>query len=345
MMASHSKYVSSLILLEWGAIMLYFNLTGRVSAFLHPNFRPLLWIVGIMLVLTALITVFAKGSERCDNNGTESIHDHAHNCGTGHIEHVHGGDSPRRKLTATGAVSFLVLCIPIALAAMISPDSFGETFLGNRGIVRTVQQPDTSSLTAAQSTAASSNIVEWDEDISVSDQNVQQTRSNEQVDTKSLGPPSVEPTLPSAEEVSANDNAVSNGQDEEDENPALRPDREGNIHAEVIDLLYACEEPSMRKDFDGKQVAMIGQVAHRNNARHERGPFQLVRFLMVCCAADVQPVAVIVQYPKSSPDIESMSWVKVVGRVRFQNVGNHLEPAIDALKVISIAQPTDQYLY
>ena len=40
-----------------------------------------------------------------------------------------------------------------------------------------------------------------------------------------------------------------------------------------------------------------------------------------------------------------MSWVKVVGRVRFQNVGNHLEPAIDALKVISIAQPTDQYLY
>jgi uncharacterized repeat protein (TIGR03943 family) len=345
MMASHSKYVSSLILFEWGAIMLYFNLTGRVSAFLHPNFRPLLWIVGIMLVLTALITVFAQGSECCDRNGTESVHDHAHSCGPGHTEHGHGGHSPRRKLTATGAVSFLVLCIPIALAAMISPDSFGETFLGNRGIVQTVQQPDKTSLTVAQSAAASSNIVEWDEDISVSDQNVQQTRSNEQVETKSLGPPPLEPTLPSAEEVSANDKDASNGQDKEDENPALRPDREGNIHAEVIDLLYACEEPSMRKDFDGKQVAMIGQVAHRNNARHERGPFQLVRFLMVCCAADVQPVAVIVQYPKSSPDIESMSWVKVVGRVRFQNVGNHLEPAIDALKVISIAQPTDQYLY
>jgi uncharacterized repeat protein (TIGR03943 family) len=212
-------------------------------------------------------------------------------------------------------------------------------------VVQTIQQSDKTSLTAAQSTAASSNIVEWDGDIFVSDQNAQQTRSNEQVDAKSLGPSSVEPMLPTAEEVSANDNDASNRQDEEDENPALRPDREGNIHAEVIDLLYACEEPSIRKDFDGKQVAMIGQVAHRKNARHERGPFQLVRFLMVCCAADVQPVAVIVQYPKSSPDFESMSWVKVVGRVRFQNVGNHLEPAIDALKVISIAQPTDQYLY
>ena len=35
-----SKYLSSLILLEWGAIMLYFNLSGRVCAFLHPNLVP-----------------------------------------------------------------------------------------------------------------------------------------------------------------------------------------------------------------------------------------------------------------------------------------------------------------
>ena len=345
MTAFHSKYASSLILFEWGAIMLYFNLSGRVSGFLHPNFRPLFWIVGIMLVLTALIIVFAQGSGCCDDNGTESIHTHVHDCGVDHPEHAHQGDKAHSRLTARGVVRFLVLCFPIALAAVISPDSFGENFLRNRGVVQTIQQSDKTSLTAAQSTAASSNIVEWDEDIFVSDQNAQQTRSNEQVDANSLGPSSVEPTLPSAEEVSANDNDASNGQDEENENPALRPDREGNLHAGVIDLLYACEEPSMRKDFDGKQVAMIGQVAHRNNARHERGPFQLVRFLMVCCAADVQPVAVMVQYPKSSPDFESMSWVKVVGRVRFQKVGNHLEPTIDALKVISIAQPTDQYLY
>ena len=54
MTAFHSKYASSLILFEWGAIMLYFNLSGRVSAFLNPNFRPLLWIVGVMLVTDCL---------------------------------------------------------------------------------------------------------------------------------------------------------------------------------------------------------------------------------------------------------------------------------------------------
>ena len=101
----------------------------------------------------------------------------------------------------------------------------------------------------------------------------------------------------------------------------------------------------MRKDFEGKQVAMIGQVAHRNKARHERGPFQLVRFVMVCCAADVQPVAVMVQYPKTSPDFELMSWVRVVGKIRFDTAGDHLEPVVDALKVTSIPQPSNQYLY
>ena len=283
--------------------------------------------------------MFAGGSGCCDNNG------HVHDCGVDHPEHAHHGNKDNRRLTVTGVVSFLVLCFPIALAAVISPDSFGESFLRNRGVVQTIQQPDKTALAAAQSSAASSNDVALEQKVFVSDQNSQQALGNERVDAKSVGPASAEPTLPSSEEVSANDNASSNEQDEEDENRALPPDREGNIHAEVIDLLYACEDPSIRKDFDGKQVAMIGQVAHRNNARHERGPFQLVRFLMVCCAADVQPVAVMIQYPKSSSDFASMSWVKVVGRVRFQNVGNHLEPAVEASKLISIAQPTDQYFY
>ena len=149
-----SKYLSSLILLEWGAIMLYFNLSGRVSAFLHPNFRPLLWIVGIMLVLTAVIIAFARESGCCDGDETESIHDHDHSGGANHIEHAHHRHSASGRLTAAGVVSVLVLCLPIALAAMISPDSFGETFLRNRGIVQTVQQSDKTSLTAEQSSTA-----------------------------------------------------------------------------------------------------------------------------------------------------------------------------------------------
>jgi uncharacterized repeat protein (TIGR03943 family) len=322
-------------------IMLYFTLSGRVSAFLHPNFRPLLWIVGIMLVLTAIVIAFARESGCCEDDETESMHDHDHNCGANHIEHAHHGNSANRRLTAAGVVSFLVLCLPIALAAMISPDSFGETFLRNRGIIQTIQQPDKASLTAAQASTIPANNPSVDHDNSVPHQNTPQTLTN----GASVGPASAEPMLPTSDDDADNATTASDGQGQQYQNPALRPDREGNIHAEVIDLLYACEDPSMRQDFEGKQVAMIGQVAHRNKAQQERGPFQLVRFVMVCCAADVQPIGLLVGYSKTSPDFELMSWVKVIGKVRFQTVHDHLEPVVDALKVTSIPQPADQYLY
>jgi len=101
----------------------------------------------------------------------------------------------------------------------------------------------------------------------------------------------------------------------------------------------------MRKDFENKQVALIGQVAREGEARSESGPFRLVRFVMVCCAADVQPASVPVLYPKASPNLEPMSWVKVIGRVRFQRIGNRREPLVEAVKVVPIAAPADQYLY
>ena len=334
MRGSLSKYASSLLLLEWGAIMLYFHLSGRVAAFLHPHFRPLLWVVGVSLTLTAVVIAFAKTSECC----AENHHEHSH-----HESHSHGG------LTAAGAMSFLVLCVPIALAAMVSPDRFGETFLRNRGTIETARllpgSNATSSPRPVMDASAPLSRKTPISDQSVTGSNVPKSPINDQIETAFVEPASVEPNLPTQGETPDPSSTAATGQDEEYQNPALRPDREGNIHAEVIDLLYASEEASMRKDFEGKQVAMIGQVAHRNKARHERGPFQLVRFVMVCCAADVQPVAVMVQYPKTSPDFELMSWVRVVGKIRFDPAGDHLEPVVDALKVTSIPQPADQYLY
>jgi uncharacterized repeat protein (TIGR03943 family) len=332
MTSSLSKYASSLILLEWGAIMLYFNLSGRVSAFLHPNFRPLLWLVGVSLALTAVIIAFAHKSECCGADEALSTHDHG--LGAHHHEHSHQGAQAHKGLTAASVMSFLVLCVPIALAAVISPDRFGETFLRNRGTIESVRVlPGSEAKSAPQPSAENSSLS------ANSNSNALPSLTDSRVDAASTVPASAEPMLPASDEDSEESTAA------EYQNPALRPDKEGNIHAEVIDLLYACEDPSMRKDFEGKQVAMIGQVAHRNKTQHERGPFQLIRFVMVCCAADVQPIAVLVQYPKTAPDFELMSWVKVIGKVRFQTVDDHLEPVVDALKVAPIPQPADQYLY
>ena len=67
----------------------------------------------------------------------------------------------------------------------------------------------------------------------------------------------------------------------------------GQIKAQTVDLIYAAEEPSMRADFEGKEVEVIGQFmpARENNAP-KADRFNLVRMFIICCAADARPVAI-----------------------------------------------------
>ena len=75
----------------------------------------------------------------------------------------------------------------------------------------------------------------------------------------------------------------------------------GQIKAQTVDLLYAAEEPTMRADFENKDVEVIGQFmpARANNPEGDR--FNLVRMFVICCAADARPVAISVQMDKVQP--------------------------------------------
>ncbi len=48
----------------------------------------------------------------------------------------------------------------------------------------------------------------------------------------------------------------------------------GQIKAQTVDLLYAAEEPTMRQDFEGKEVELIGQFMPAKSNNPERGSIQ-----------------------------------------------------------------------
>ena len=55
------RILAPLTLLEWGGILTYFYFSGRIAAFLHPMFRPLVLVTGILLLITALcVAIFPK---------------------------------------------------------------------------------------------------------------------------------------------------------------------------------------------------------------------------------------------------------------------------------------------
>ena len=126
-------------------------------------------------------------------------------------------------------------------------------------------------------------------------------------------------------------------------NPYVPKDENGNIKAQTVDLLYAAEEPSMREDFENKEVELVGQYmpATSNNASGDR--FKLVSMYMVCCAADARPVAVTVQMDKNST-IPEMSWVKVTGKATFPVEGGKRIPLVVSDSVKPCDPPESSFI-
>jgi uncharacterized repeat protein (TIGR03943 family) len=118
----------------------------------------------------------------------------------------------------------------------------------------------------------------------------------------------------------------------------------GHIKAQTVDLLYAAEEPTMRTDFEDKDVELIGQFMPPRAHNSQGDRFDLVRMFVICCAADARPVAVTVQteHPQS---ITEMSWVKVTGKASFPIESGRRVPLILANTVTPCDPPDETFIY
>ena len=159
----------------------------------------------------------------------------------------------------------------------------------------------------------------------------------ERIDDLPSYTPYAEPALPVADDSQV----ASTGE----ENGSYLPKNEaGQIKAQTVDLLYAAEEPTMRADFENKEVELIGQFmpARETNAQGDR--FNLVRMFVICCAADARPVAISVQMNKSE-SIAEMSWVKVTGKASFPVESGRRVPLVIADSVTLCDPPEETFIY
>jgi len=119
---------------------------------------------------------------------------------------------------------------------------------------------------------------------------------------------------------------------------------DGVIQAEAVDLLYAAEDADLRKDFDGKEVEMVGQYmpAKANNPTGNR--FNLIRMFVVCCAADARPLGIAVESTKSERPAE-MSWLRIRGKATFPVEGGRPTPVIEAQSIEPAEPPEESFIY
>ena len=100
----------------------------------------------------------------------------------------------------------------------------------------------------------------------------------------------------------------------------LKTDAAGHVKAELVDFRYAAQSPDLRKDFDHKVLEVVGQFLPIPGA--DRQHFTLTRLFLICCAADAQPINVLVEVKPTAPvpsKLPEMAWIRVAGTVRFEH--------------------------
>lgn len=108
------------------------------------------------------------------------------------------------------------------------------------------------------------------------------------------------------------------------------------VNPPLIDLLRQSER------YDGKPVTTLGRVCLDD--RLPQGTFFCYRLLMVCCAADVVPIGVLVDYGKIKT-LQNGGWVKVSGTVGLTTFESHRAVKIVAQRVEPTTPPKDPYVW
>ncbi len=211
---------------------------------------------------------------------------------------------PLSRMAAGKILTFLILLLPITVSAYFSPDGFGKAAIENRGIIT-----DASALGLAPTREMVSKPVE------------------------SPLPSNAESTPPAAD-----------AKPEPSPGDYLQRTPEGHILAEVLDLLYAAQDTTLRGDFEGKTVELVGQLMPDKTTDAGGKRFKAVRMFMTCCAADARPVATLVEV-ETLPDFPEMTWIKITGTATFPTENGRRTAVLKATKIEKSGPPEETMLY
>ncbi len=109
------RFLTAGVLIVWGTVLGAFYFTGRITAYLHPNFQPFTLAAGIVLVVLALLVFLAPDLEASCAPATDR--------------------SPLRSVLLA-----LVLVVPLLVTFAHSEDSFSASTVTNRTYVQDIAQ-------------------------------------------------------------------------------------------------------------------------------------------------------------------------------------------------------------
>lgn len=331
-------FISVLLLLLWGGVMLYFYGSGRLARGEYVStegwFSAMVLVGGIGCVIVGLFNLATMGAPEgdcCEHEHEHGghKHDHDHDC-CGH-DHHHDHDHSHHQhtnaqtqaghshgiLEESGAfgrfVAIFILAVPVTYAAIKSPDQFSKYAIENKGVYH-----------------ANYGETSGDGKFAIN-----------RDDTKAPG--ALPAPAPSPDAVPQ---AKSMGAFTLDDLKAqFPPNKEGNFMLEVPEIFYSAGDKEVQAVLEGQPVETIAQVLPEkvNNPNGTR--LRIFRVLVQCCAADGRPLSFPVEFGKEPPKFKDMTWVKVIGRMSFKKENDQIVPVLEATSMTETAEPDSRTIF
>ncbi len=124
----------------WSVVLLGTYFTGRVAAFLHPSFRPGVLVAGFALAAIALLIASKPVPPEC--------------CADATCTH------PLSRSQGGRWLSFLILVLPVSVAAWLSPEHFSKQAFEQRGVLTDAAGLGERQSNRKEAVAASPSVVE-----------------------------------------------------------------------------------------------------------------------------------------------------------------------------------------
>jgi uncharacterized repeat protein (TIGR03943 family) len=303
----------------WSAVMIYFYASGRIESYVTDSFRLQALIGGIVLAIIALFNLL-NISEKV-SCGHDHDHDHDHKegeaCDHDH-SHSHNEDEEihshhHEQETASGmAINYLILLVPVILAAILTPDAFSAAHVKNN-MTSAAAGNSTSKLSLASRKPG--------DDPAPSVQTIPE-------DQKDIQPAQPATTAdPYAFTEADLDNLVSKNE-------------AGEYVITVPEIFYTGGDEALQAVLSGKPVETTGQAMEETTNNEGGKRMRIFRLYMECCAADARPISVPVDFPDGLPEFKEMRWYSIHGTMSFEQLNGYTVPVIKATKLVE-TEPED----
>lgn len=282
-------------------------------------------------------------------------HDHGHKHDHGH-SHEHAGHA-HGILEDSGNVVRLIaiflLVVPMTLAAALTQDTFSARAAMNKGVyiqnygvgARTEEfslkreRPGTGNTNAVTTTPAP-------------DKTVASTGTPPASTAAPGTTPGAQDVMPKVNVAEVEKQAAKGAETKSygsftlaDLEAQVPKSKDGNFMLEVTELYYTAGDKEVQTVLAGQPVETIAQVLPEKVNNEKGTRLRLFRMLVQCCAADARPYSIPVEFGKAAPDFKEMTWVKVVGKMSFQQEGGQTVPVLEATQIEETAAPENQMIY